>query len=60
MKTAVQLASQSITTTTRECVKVGGVAFGGSRGELWECEIARKGRLLDLPHGGTNTDCGSR
>ena len=30
-------------------------AFGGSCGELWECESALSGRLLDLPRGGTNT-----
>ena len=34
------------------------VAFGGGCGELWECERARSGGLLDLPCGANNADCG--
>ena len=35
------------------------VAFGGSLGDLWKCESALSSGLLNLPHGGTDVDCGS-
>ena len=35
------------------------VAFVSGCWDLWECKIACRGGLLDLPCGGTNTYCGS-
>ena len=35
------------------------VDFGGSCGELWDCNLARSGGLLGFPRGGNNADYGS-